>query len=85
MPLTDEGIVFEVDKRELITYSSLVHNINNLNKTLSDIETRFDTATAQILIYMKTIEDLENEVAILRAALTATVQAWDAEHPRPEE
>ena len=62
----DDGIVYEIDRQQCITFSSLRTALDKLSALLEATERRFDAATAQVIFLMRVVEQQDAEMEALR-------------------
>ena len=63
-------MVYELDKDQCVTFSSLRISIVKQTETLERLEHRFDQATAEIVFLLQIVEAQAAELIQLRAART---------------
>jgi hypothetical protein len=64
--LPEDGMVLAVDRKQLITYSSLCRANEILTTELLKADTRFEVALDQILILKRAVEQQDAELEQLR-------------------
>lgn len=63
-------MVYELDKQQLVNFSSLRISIIHQTEQLERLEKRFDQATAEIVFLLQIVEAQAAELIQLRAART---------------